>query len=358
MLSKKAVFRLTVATLLLVLGAVGRAEFEKSALAAVTLASFTATGGDGQVLLEWETASEINNIGFNLWRSTSETGNYGQINDWLIPSKALGSVVGAYYSYVDSDVINGTTYYYKLENVDAGGSSEFYGPITATPGGQPTATDTPTPTPTNTPTITNTSTATPTSTSTPTTTSTPTSTVTPPPGTITVDDLDDGFIQHGTPRYWRESSIGYHGHMFWTYVNGDTIDNWAEWRPGLLPCGLYQVSVFVPRLNATTQSAQYEVHHADDTEVVVVKQLVYYDEWVPLGTYRFGDSAEEHVRLTDATGEDPNTLRQVGFDAIKWELEGPCGTATPTPTPTTTATPTPTATVIKKVYLPILLKGY
>ena len=142
--------------------------------------------------------------------------------------------------------------------------------------------------------------------------------------TIIIDDLDDGFILHGTPQYWWESSIGYNDHMFWTYVNGDIIGNWAEWRPGLLQCGFYQVSVFVPCQNATTWSARYEVYHRDGIEVVVVKQIAYCDEWVSLGTYRFGDSTEEHVRLTDATGENPNTLRQIAFDAIKWELESPC----------------------------------
>jgi len=111
------------------------------ALAAVTLASFTAAGGDGQVLLEWETASEINNIGFNLWRSTSQAGGYVRLNAWLIPSKALGSVVGADYDYTDREVINGTTYYYKLESIATDGSSEFHGPISATPASQPTAKD-------------------------------------------------------------------------------------------------------------------------------------------------------------------------------------------------------------------------
>ncbi|GEM_PF-769676 len=201
---------------------------------------------------------------------------------------------------------------------------------TATPTNTPTETPTPTPTPTSTPTGTVLPTHTPTHTPTPTSTTiatatpTPTATGTLPPRTIIVDDLDDGFIKHGTPEYWWESSIGYNNHIFWTYVNGDVVGNWAEWRPGLLQCGFYQVSVFVPRDNATTQSARYEVYHADDTEVVVVRQIDYYDEWVSLGTYRFGGSAEEYVRLTDATGEDPNTLRQIGFDAMKWELKSSC----------------------------------
>jgi sulfatase modifying factor 1 len=148
MITKKAIIASGLAIALLILGATGIAMFDRSALAAVTLASFTATGGDGQVLIEWETASEIDNIGFNLYRSTSEGGPYVRINDSLIPSKALGSVMGAYYCYTDSDVINGITYYYKLEDMDVHGCREFHGPISATPGAQPTATPTPTLTPT------------------------------------------------------------------------------------------------------------------------------------------------------------------------------------------------------------------
>ena len=131
------------------------------ALAGVTLAWFTATGGDGQVLVEWETASEIHLVGFNLWRNTSETGDYARLNDSLIPSKAIGSVTGAYYSYTDKDVINGTAYYYKLESVAADGVSEFHGPVSATAGVQPTSTPTPTQTATHTATPTTTPPATP-----------------------------------------------------------------------------------------------------------------------------------------------------------------------------------------------------
>lgn len=101
---------------------------------AVTLASFTATPGEGHVLLEWGTASEIDNIGFNLYRSTDPDEGYIPLNETLIPSQAPGSMLGAYYAYADSAVEAGLIYYYKLEDMDAHGVATRHGPVSATPG--------------------------------------------------------------------------------------------------------------------------------------------------------------------------------------------------------------------------------
>jgi len=180
--SRKALIGAILTLVLLLLGAVVAGVFDKSASAGVILASFTATGGDGQVLIEWETANEMNVIGFNLWRSTTRTGSYTMLD--FIPSQAPGSLIGAYYSYTDTDVVNGITYYYKLEVVATDGSIiESAGPISATPGVEttPTATGTPTSTPTGTLGPTPTHTPTPTSTPTEEAAPTPTSTVPPPP---------------------------------------------------------------------------------------------------------------------------------------------------------------------------------
>ncbi|QLQ07981.1 MAG: hypothetical protein HZY76_19625 [Anaerolineae bacterium] len=43
---------------------------------AVTLADFYASPATGYVLVGWETASEIGNTGFNLWRGTSPNADY------------------------------------------------------------------------------------------------------------------------------------------------------------------------------------------------------------------------------------------------------------------------------------------
>ena len=96
---------------------------------AVTLASFTATLVRGNVLVEWETAMEIDTVGFNVWRSEARDSGYVRVNDTLIPSTSPGGVWGNAYSYVDLDVTPGTTYYYKLEELEASGARNWYGPV-------------------------------------------------------------------------------------------------------------------------------------------------------------------------------------------------------------------------------------
>ena len=99
---------------------------------AVSLVSFAAQAFDGAVELTWETGSEIDNLGFHLYRAASEDGPYGRITAGVIPG--LGSSPeGARYSYVDSGLMNGVTYYYKLEDIETTGATEFHGPVAATP---------------------------------------------------------------------------------------------------------------------------------------------------------------------------------------------------------------------------------
>ena len=103
---------------------------------AVVLESFSARGGDGTADVTWKTASELNNLGFNLFRSTSEDGPYVKVNDSAIPG--LGSSpVGAEYSYRDEGLTNGVTYYYQLEDIETTGRATFHGPIQATPSASP-----------------------------------------------------------------------------------------------------------------------------------------------------------------------------------------------------------------------------
>jgi hypothetical protein len=116
-----------------------------SARASVTLISFTATGEPDQVVVEWETGSESDNSGFFVWRSTTENGTYNRVSDFFVSQG--NSLVGAVYLWIDDEIVNNTTYWYKLESIDLSQNSLFYGPESATPGvQQPTGTLTLTPT--------------------------------------------------------------------------------------------------------------------------------------------------------------------------------------------------------------------
>lgn len=78
------------------------------------------------VTLEWETASEVGNLGFNVLRSLSENGTYEKINDKLIPSSP-----GRKYTFTDNEVRAGQRYYYKIEDVSTSGFKTQHGPVLA-----------------------------------------------------------------------------------------------------------------------------------------------------------------------------------------------------------------------------------
>ncbi len=96
---------------------------------AVDLVSFGAAPRANGVLLSWETASELDNVGFYLYRSTSFNSLGEQLNSSIIPSRAPGSGEGAYYEFLDLTALPGVAYYYTLEDVDASGGRTAHGPV-------------------------------------------------------------------------------------------------------------------------------------------------------------------------------------------------------------------------------------
>jgi hypothetical protein len=99
---------------------------------AIELTSFTATPKARKVKLGWSTGSEIDNLGFNLYRAESEDGEYTQINGSLILAEG-SSNEGSSYEFVDRNVRNRKTYWYRLEDVDIYGTRTQHGPVSATP---------------------------------------------------------------------------------------------------------------------------------------------------------------------------------------------------------------------------------
>jgi hypothetical protein len=82
----------------------------------------------GKVTVQWETASEVNTAGFNLYRADSQAGPYVKVNTALIPASG-NQLTGSSYKYEDAAVQPGRVYYYELEDVETTGRTTRQAPI-------------------------------------------------------------------------------------------------------------------------------------------------------------------------------------------------------------------------------------
>lgn len=96
---------------------------------AVTISSFEASAQADHVLVAWETVSEVDNAGFNLYRSETPDGPREMLNGTLFPSNNPGGTSGAAYSWQDFTVQPDRTYYYWLEDVSLAGVATLHGPV-------------------------------------------------------------------------------------------------------------------------------------------------------------------------------------------------------------------------------------
>lgn len=99
------------------------------------LSSFQVYSQYGQVVVQWETASEIGTAGFYLYRLRHENSSrrYVQVNKNFLPG-LLHSHQGGIYRFVDRDAFPGETYTYKLLEVELSGEKRFHGPFRVTVG--------------------------------------------------------------------------------------------------------------------------------------------------------------------------------------------------------------------------------
>jgi murein DD-endopeptidase MepM/ murein hydrolase activator NlpD len=193
---------------------------------------------------------------------------------------------------------------------------------TPAPTTPPTETQAPTAVPTGVPVVTSVPTTPPSETLAPTSVPTSVPVVTPvPPSVIVIDDGDSGFTLKGPSSYWTyatSTSYYYNHDMYWTYVNGSSVSNSAEWRPNLQVAGNYKVEAYITWDNATTTYAPYTIYYSGGSSVYHINQAIRSEEWVDLGTYNFASGTGGYVVITDATGEDPNSLLKIGIDAVRW----------------------------------------
>jgi len=97
---------------------------------AVKISSFTAHKQGAAILLTWETANELDLVGFNLYRSSGLAGERGVVNETPIAARLPGSAEGNLYEYLDSEIETGIVYTYWLEVVTRSGTTVL-GPVSA-----------------------------------------------------------------------------------------------------------------------------------------------------------------------------------------------------------------------------------
>jgi hypothetical protein len=100
----------------------------------VVLSSFSAIGGDNKVTLKWTTSSEINNVGFEVYRSEQEDGEYMLLSSYETDTRLKGAINSSKtidYSFTDEHLVNDRIYWYKLVDIDLNGVATFHGPVSA-----------------------------------------------------------------------------------------------------------------------------------------------------------------------------------------------------------------------------------
>ena len=104
------------------------------ALAVITAILTRTTLQSSKVVVEWETASELNTAGFNVFRGSQPEGINTILNTHLIPP-SKDPILGGKYQFTDVNAVPGLTYYYFIEEVDLNGGRQRFGPIEVKAGG-------------------------------------------------------------------------------------------------------------------------------------------------------------------------------------------------------------------------------
>ncbi|MFC3195686.1 hypothetical protein ACFODZ_15635 [Marinicella sediminis] len=78
--------------------------------------------------LKWKTASEVNNLGYNVYRAELEAGPFKQINSQIIQGAGTTDLISQY-SYTDETVRKRQVYYYYIESVSENGQKKRFTPV-------------------------------------------------------------------------------------------------------------------------------------------------------------------------------------------------------------------------------------
>ena len=89
----------------------------------VSLSFFRPTLENGEIVIRWTTESELDNAGFNILRSDSQSGEFKQVNSELVQGAGTTGERNTY-KWVDESAKLGVVYYYQIEDVSFAGERQ------------------------------------------------------------------------------------------------------------------------------------------------------------------------------------------------------------------------------------------
>ncbi|GBE26607.1 hypothetical protein BMS3Bbin03_00522 [bacterium BMS3Bbin03] len=90
----------------------------------IILSSFTGEFYDQGIILKWKTQSEVNILGFNLYRALSDSTDFMKVNNSIIRSRGNSTIINKY-SYMDMVIPMENKYFYRIEVVELNGNRKI-----------------------------------------------------------------------------------------------------------------------------------------------------------------------------------------------------------------------------------------
>lgn len=86
--------------------------------------------------LKWTTASEVDNFGFDIYRSLAEDGSFDRITSEPLAGAGTTDEPQSYV-FVDDAIDPTKDYYYYIESISLGGVREIFSPVIRSPAKRP-----------------------------------------------------------------------------------------------------------------------------------------------------------------------------------------------------------------------------
>jgi hypothetical protein len=97
----------------------------------VEMSAYSAVIENDAATVSWRTETELNNLGFHVYRSENEDTDFAKVTTDMIRGQGSTSMAHEY-TYVDDTIEVGKNYWYLVETISIDGLSTFYGPTQAT----------------------------------------------------------------------------------------------------------------------------------------------------------------------------------------------------------------------------------